>query len=271
MTYKTMKKIILSLLLCLCAVSAFAQLEYPVVYEGPDVVFRQIDEHLWVGSGNEVFSETMYIVEGGDKAVLIDNGTKIPDLDKIVKSITDKPVDMILTHAHGDHAGNSKLFDAVWLHKDDETAFKRICLGYKGEINYLEDGDTIDLGGRVLEVWHTPGHTAGSITFVDKANHYGFSGDAFGNTNLLLFTDCSTMIKTCGETLERMQDNDIYFMYNGHFHGNDQETTKQIYNLKLICEDLISGKVAGEKPEGSRQYLYAREGLRVNYNPEMLK
>ncbi len=266
-----MKKAILTLICCICAVSAYAQLEYPVVYEGPDVVFRQIDEHLWVGSGNMVASETLYIVEGDTKAVLIDNGTKIPGLDKIVASITDKPVQMVLTHAHGDHAGNSELFDAVWLHKDDEAAFKRMCPNFKGEIHFLADGDKIFLGGRVLDVWHTPGHTYGSITFVDKENHYGFSGDAFGNTNLLLFTECSTMIKTCDQTLERMQDNDIYFFYNGHFHGNDQETTRQIYNLKLICEDLISGKVAGEKPEGSRQHLYAREGLRVNYNPEMLK
>ena len=47
-------------------------------------VFRAIDEHTWIGSGNRVASETLYIIEGDDKAVLIDAGTHIPGLDKIV-------------------------------------------------------------------------------------------------------------------------------------------------------------------------------------------
>lgn len=34
------------------------------------------------------------------------------------------------------------------------------------------------LGGRQIEVLHTPGHTSGSVTFFDKERHYGFSGDA---------------------------------------------------------------------------------------------
>ena len=49
-----------------------AKLDYPVVYEGPDVVFRQIDDRLWVGSGHVMASETLYIVEGDDRAVLIE-------------------------------------------------------------------------------------------------------------------------------------------------------------------------------------------------------
>lgn len=49
---------------------------------------------------------------------------------------------------------------------------------YRGEIHHLEDGQVIDLGGRQIEVLHTPGHTSGSVTFFDKERHYGFSGDA---------------------------------------------------------------------------------------------
>ena len=61
------------------------------------------------------------------------------------------------------------------------------------EINNRDHrGEVIDLGGREIEVIFTPGHTAGSATFFDKAKHYGFSGDAFGSTNLLVFTNLST-------------------------------------------------------------------------------
>ena len=80
-----------------------ADLDLPEVYRDKNVVFKQLDEHTWIGSGNRVSSETLYIIEGKDKAVLIDAGTNIPDLDKIVAGITKKPVSLLLTHGHGDH------------------------------------------------------------------------------------------------------------------------------------------------------------------------
>ncbi|MDP8907823.1 MAG: MBL fold metallo-hydrolase, partial [Chloroflexota bacterium] len=43
---------------------------------------------------------------------------------------------------------------------------------------YLEHGDVIDLGGRSLEVFHTPGHSPGGITLLDRANRLLFPGDA---------------------------------------------------------------------------------------------
>jgi hydroxyacylglutathione hydrolase len=44
-------------------------------------------------------------LEGTDRALLIDVGTRIADLDKVVASITKKPVMVVATHAHPDHTG----------------------------------------------------------------------------------------------------------------------------------------------------------------------
>ncbi len=41
----------------------------------------------------------------------------------------------------------------------------------------LEDGDHIDLGGRVLQVMHTPGHSPDSICLFDERNGLLFGGD----------------------------------------------------------------------------------------------
>src|SRR4051794_18204787 len=41
----------------------------------------------------------------------------------------------------------------------------------------LEDGDEIDLGGRVLRVLHTPGHSPDSICLFDERNGLLFGGD----------------------------------------------------------------------------------------------
>lgn len=251
-----------------------ARMDYPVVYEGPDVIFRQIDSRLYVGSGHVMASETLYIVEGEERALLIDTGTSIPGLDSIVASITDKPYDVVLTHVHPDHAGGCCNFDEVWLARADEGSMPTMAPGFNGTIRYLEEGMTFDLGERTLEVLFTPGHTAGSVTFMDRANHYGFSGDSFGNGNLLLLTDLSTMQETCRKALEWMQANDIYYLYNGHFMGANHETTKRIYDLGLICRDILSGTVEGTPgPEGigGLNRVYVREGIRVNYGDAQMR
>ena len=63
-----------------------------VVYQDDEVVFRQLDEHTWIGNGHRVYNESLYLVEGNDRALLIDAGTRIPELDKIVAKITSKPL-----------------------------------------------------------------------------------------------------------------------------------------------------------------------------------
>ena len=45
-----------------------------VVYQDDEVVFRQLDEHTWIGNGHRVYNESFYLVEGSDRAILIDAG-----------------------------------------------------------------------------------------------------------------------------------------------------------------------------------------------------
>ena len=41
----------------------------------------------------------------------------------------------------------------------------------------LRDGDVIDIGGRRIEVCHTPGHSPGHMCFWEKERGYLFTGD----------------------------------------------------------------------------------------------
>ena len=131
-----------------------------VVYQDDEVVFRQLDEHTWIGNGHRVYNESLYIVEGNEHALLIDAGTHIPELDKIVSKITFKPVTLMATHAHGDHVGGAGPFPEVYLNAGDMPIVPNNLRNYKGQIKYLNDGEVIDLGGREIEVIFTPGHTA---------------------------------------------------------------------------------------------------------------
>ena len=275
-----MKKITFAaILICLIAGPISAQesnvnsrdLRGKVVYEDDEVVFRQLDEHTWIGNGHRTYNESLYLVEGNDRAVLIDAGTRVPGLDKIVAGITSKPVTMILTHGHGDHVGGVGPFPEVWIGPADEPMLRNSQRRYKGEVKHLTDGETIDLGGRKLEVMFTPGHTSGSVTFFDKANHYGFSGDAFGSTNLLVFTYLSNVKASAAKVEKYMKDNDIRFLYPGHYSGDNLESPKRVTDIKNLCDDLLTGKRQGTKSDGNNggnDMMAEGDGFRLTYSSQ---
>lgn len=51
----------------------------------------------------------------------------------------------------------------------------------------IEDGDTIDIGGRTLEVLRVPGHTDDSVALLDRNAGFLWSGDSFYAGPIWLF------------------------------------------------------------------------------------
>ena len=239
----------------------------PLVYRDADVVFRQIDEHTWEGNGHLVYNESVYLVEGEDRALLIDAGAYMPHLDKAVAAITDKPVILALTHGHGDHVGGVVCFPEAYIHPADTSMIGKAARQYGIAIKLLSDGQVIDLGGRQIEVLHTPGHTSGSVTFFDREHHYGFSGDAFGSTNLLLFTNSfRTLIETCTRTADYMQRNGIDKLYPGHYGGPNVETLQRVLDEKKMSEEVLSGKRKGTPEMANGLNSYIRDyGVTIRY------
>ncbi|MDO5110342.1 MAG: MBL fold metallo-hydrolase, partial [Erysipelotrichaceae bacterium] len=156
---------------------------------------------------NEFGMDAMYLVIGKERALLIDTGTGTFDLKGLVKQLTDKPYDVILTHGHVDHAGGMDQFEKVMIHKNDIGMAKSLShkerLGYAVTLHSMDrdeayefspsqvrewksvpefvtvdEGDVIELGDRKLEIFFTPGHTPGSICLLDRKNRIHFSGDA---------------------------------------------------------------------------------------------
>lgn len=240
------------------------------VFRNSDIVIRQIDDHTWVGSGNRVYYESLYILEGKDRALLIDAGTDIKDLKKIVQGITNKPITLVATHVHGDHTGASiKYFDEIFINAADMVNVPSSMPDFKGKISYLTDGEIIDLGGREIEVIFTPGHTPGSTTFIDKTAGYGFSGDAFGSGNLLLFTNFSTLKLTCQRMVEYMQKNNISKLYPGHYQSDNLETLQRVKDINSISTGVLSGEIKGPQPTGQTSglgFVIDMYGVKINYN-----
>ena len=274
---KALTKLLFFSVLLLSGCKAAAQGNYsePVVYQDDDVVFRKIDDHTWEGNGHLCYNESIYLVEGSTKALLIDVGTKIPNLDKIVAYLTDKEIILVATHVHPDHTGSAvNLFDEIWINAGDYPSVATQMKGYKGKISFLQDGQVFDLGGREIEVIFTPGHTPGSTSFFDKAAGYGFSGDAFGSTNLLLSTNFSTLIATTTRVAEYMEKNGIRFTYSGHYHGDNPETLQRVKDLTRMSREVLSGERQGKKNLGMMGLnAYVEDfGVTIRYrDPEGIK
>ena len=76
------------------------------------------------------------------------------------------------THAHADHITSA---GQLIEHTGAQVAAPAGC-GIQPAARQLQDGDTIEFGGEFVEAIHTPGHTAGSMSFLWRTNV--FTGDA---------------------------------------------------------------------------------------------
>ncbi len=272
------KYVLLFTVLLFACMASYAQPKFQIdgeeVYKGDDISFHKIDDHTWVGTGKLMANESLYLVEGSEKAVLIDAGTKIKDLDKIVASITEKPIMLVATHVHPDHVGSIDYFSEIYINQADTVNIQLFMPDYKGEVKYLKDGQILDLGGRQLEVVFTPAHTPGSTTFVDVAAHYGFSGDSFGSGNLLLTTNFSTLLATCEKMSKYMADNNIEKLYPGHYFGANPETKQRLNDMATLSKGALSGQLKGEENPNAMlglNLILSDYGVRINYNEKALK
>ena len=94
----------------------------------------------------------------------------------------------------------------------------------KQKIIKVEDKEQIAFGDTILEVIHTPGHTSGSISLLDKTNNILYSGDTifektYGRTDLVNGSHDS-MKETLNNLFNRFEDIQVF-----PGHGN-------IFNLK---------------------------------------
>ncbi len=152
-----------------------------------------------------------YLIEGRNKAVLLDTGMGIGDIKKVIEHLTRLKVFVVNSHTHFDHVGDNHQFDEIAVFDDDfeidnlergqtieELSPKRLYRplpkgfdpkAYKilpsKPTHLLKHEELIDLGDRKLKVLHTPGHSPGSICLLDTKSRELFTGDTFYLSSLL--------------------------------------------------------------------------------------
>lgn len=176
---------------------------YVMVFEDEDVpgIF-----HIYYDAHSKGASAWMHLIVGQERALLIDTAFGIGDLRSLVETLTDKPVDVVNTHFHGDHSAGNGQFETIFIHKYDipylemsEKAENRLLppTGTYREEDIIplrsakhiamEDGFVFRLGeGHEVEVIHMPGHAAGGCMLLDRKYNLLFSGDAVVFTPTLI-------------------------------------------------------------------------------------
>lgn len=132
---------------------------------------------------------SFYVVEGDEIAAVIDTG--ITPGERIlpeIRTLTDKPLILVLTHAHIDHMHHMDEFETVYMCHDElkmpEEVIEFMSAGKRLQLERTLDirtGSTIDLGGETLEICQISGHTPGSVAVLAKNRNLLFTGDAIGS------------------------------------------------------------------------------------------
>lgn len=127
----------------------------------------------FTGTGNWT-----YFIPGA-APVLIDAGVgQAAHLDEIAAVAPRGPSQVLVTHAHRDHASGAPALRARWPHA---RFSKWPWPGRDPELDVrwqpLEDGQRIPAGDTELEVLHTPGHAPDHVVFWHAESRTAFGGD----------------------------------------------------------------------------------------------
>ncbi len=215
---------------------------------------QKLDDDLYVIT--EAGIVHCYLILGQEKAVLVDAGFGYEDIRHIIRSITDLPVMLVLTHGDPDHSYGSEHFGDIWLcqpdygqilgfdtkperqfaaelgvkflkenkpeaiERFDSKAFAEKSLLRVLTPHFVKDGELFDLGEKTLEVIFTPGHSYGHIMLLDRAKKRLFSGDMICDYVIIYFfeSDRNAPFSMALNSWERIKrlERDIIDIYSSH-------------------------------------------------------
>lgn len=229
----------------------------------------KIDETTWVINFMNG-SQNMYLLEGDEKSLLIDTGWGAGNLRDYVETLTDKPIIVVNTHYHPDHAGGNGEFEEVHMSEGEKIdAFslderlpcdisKLPYTNYKK--TYIKDGDIIELGGRSIKVIEVlPAHCNSSLFFFDEEHGMFFSGDELEAGQILLFDNSNNPnapydvskrldnFKKNNEKIKNLSEKIKYLMPNHNgapialsYVDDAIELVNHIYSGDAVIEDKLN-------------------------------
>jgi len=276
----------------------YASLDKVGTYQGWFDVYRLAEGTYALYEPNQFEEAISYLVLGSERGVLVDAGTGIGDIKQVVEELTDLPVSQVLTHEHYDHVGGAWRFDEIAA-PSDSAALARLAAGRSNEslrdyitedylwkplpegfdgstweippihpTQLLDEGDIIDLGGRVLEVIETPGHSPGSICLLDREHRLLWTGDHFFPGPLYAHADDVSMEDYIASNEKLVRLLDAYdHVLSGH---NDPWVASEVIpRVGAAFEAISAGAADFTEDDGLRRYYF--DGFDVLILAEMVE
>lgn len=199
-----------------------------------------------------------FVLEGTEKALMIDSGMNTPDALEIARTVTDKPLELLNTHADRDHVSGNGAFEWFYMSPAEEENYR--AADGKGEIRPVREGDVIDLGDRPLEIIDIPGHTPGSIAILDRKARVLISGDSVQDGKIFMFGRFRNL-QAYIPSMKKLQTHAEQFDEIYPSHGTLPVSPSLIPKLIGGAQEIMDGKAVGEQVEmfGNKVMLYQFE------------
>ncbi len=244
------------------------------------------------GQFEEVIS---YLILGRERALLFDTGLGIGDMKRLVDELTTLPVVVVNSHTHYDHVGGNHQFDRVlnlatpyteknsrgrphadvaefvsegWIWKPLPEGVTRA--GYESKpwriAGWVTDGQTIDLGDRVIEVLVTPGHAPDSLCLLDRGHRLLFTGDTFYPAPLYVHLGGSDFDAYVA-TAQRLAALEAAVDWVLPAHNEPRMEPSQLGRLRAAFARIQEPDMPFVRTDGAREYDFGRFSLIVSDPP----
>lgn len=212
-----------------------------------------------------------YLILGKRRALLFDTGPGVRNIAAAVRTLTTLPVTALPSHMHYDHTGGLSGFDNVvlpdlpvlracdqggWLMPTDELYvgwWEGMTWTPVRVAQWLPIGSRIDLGGRSLELLHTPGHSPDSVSLLDSGSDLLFAADyvypgklyaQLRNSDLRQYLDAAEALHP------KLRDSTVILSAHGkpdaqRLHRAPRLARQDVADLR---DSLIRLRASGERP-----------------------
>ena len=236
-----------------------------------------------------------YLIVGSEKALLFDTGYGVGDIPAAVRTITDKPLTVVLGHGHIDHANGVYQFDEVYLREPDFELFREHTspqlrsviierlheTGLKPDFDTdkwinesncklkpLEIGTVFDLGGLNVEVIDMAAHTGGSIGLLIIEKRILLDSDS-ANNHCWMFMPQSLSLREYIAMLKRVKQLEFDIFYVAQRDHSHPKTDFDKY-ISVAENATIEKSKKYDAWQEEDPYIYTEDDTSIVFNKRTL-